>query len=83
MTSPDPLVGQLVTRLQNLGFGAPPAVGDASITLEKLAPEVRNLLGSGGGGVSLVEDPPGSGLFIASSSLVENPPGSGLFDTGV
>lgn len=27
MTSPDPLVGQLVNRLQQLGFGAPPDLG--------------------------------------------------------
>lgn len=48
MTSPDPVVAQLVTRLRELGFGAPPP--DASVKLEHLAPEVRNQLGGGGGG---------------------------------
>ena len=43
MTSPDPVVDQLVTRLRALGFGAPPP--DASVTLAHLAQEVRDQLG--------------------------------------
>jgi hypothetical protein len=43
---------------------------------------VDNALSSFSGGMSLVEDPPGSGLFTSLSGgvgLVEDPPGSGLF----
>lgn len=76
MTSPDPTVDALVTRLRSLGFGAPPA--DGAITLDKLAPEVLAQLGGGGG--SLVEDPPGSGLFSPSSAgLTEDPNNPGLY----
>lgn len=64
-----------------------PITAEAMEHIEEGIAEAHRLLAAigSGGGVSLVEDPPGSGLFVTSSgtSLTENPPGSGLFETGV
>lgn len=61
MTSPDPDVAQIVTRLRELGFGAPPP--EASVKLEHLAPEVRDQLGGGGGGGGIFLDADGVPYF--------------------
>lgn len=49
--------------------------------IEDTGSDLRALLDSlyGGGELTLVEDPEGSGLFLSSGDLIEDPPGSGLF----
>lgn len=73
MTSPNPLVEQLVARIGALGFGAPPSVPDGAITLAKLAPDVTAQLGSGRGGSVTVDPDDPDYLTAAGGTIAPDP----------
>ena len=58
-----------------------PITAEAMDHIEEGIAEAHRLAeAGGGGGVSLVEDPPGSGLYVASSAgLTEDPANPGLY----